>query len=109
MTDNNESPPPQPKSHIQFVLEGGAGVQITTSLTPEEVYNELDTKGGASRTGYAVIPAIPKPGNKSEVFRLWRQKIIGFVVTGLGAPPSESRIFVPTLVPPDEIVKKLTT
>lgn len=104
MSDDNSTSPPQPKSHIHFILDGGAGVQISSPLTPDEVVNEIDTKGGASRTGYATIPGIPKGNNKSEIMRIWRQKIIGYVTTDL-AQVAAGRIFVPTLVPPSDIVK----
>lgn len=104
MSDDNNAQPHVPRSHIQFILEGGAGIQTNTTLTPDECVAELDTKGGSGRVGYAVIPTIPKPGNKAETLRIWRQKIIGFVVVDLEKAP-ESRIFVPQLVPPNDIVK----
>lgn len=74
----------QAKCQVQVMCESGVGFQTRTPLTQEQLVDELETKGGLNKTGYAVIPTQPKPDQVAEVLRVNRQKIIGYLITVLG-------------------------
>lgn len=76
----NETPQlPKPAlNQIQIICDSGAGFNTKTTLTDKEIENEIDAKGGTGRTGYAVFPV-----REGEVLRVYRQRIIGYLVTVL--------------------------
>lgn len=94
----------QPKCNLQIMCEGGIGFQLKTPLSESEITNEIDVKGGSNRAGYAVIPTQPRPELESECLRVYRQRVVGYLVTVLGdGGNSRPMIHMPT----DEAVMKI--
>ena len=97
----------QPKCQLQVMCEHGVGFQTRTPMSQLDIVDEIETKGGVSKTGYATIITQPKPDQVAEVLRVNRQKIIGYLITvlGDGGNSRQPMIHVPT----DEAVMKVSS
>lgn len=88
------------------IVCAGAQFQAVTTLTVDDIVKLLDKDGGASRVGYATIP-LANPKVKGEFIHVWRQAIIGFDIVDVSEIPAESKIIIPQMkVPSDVIIKE---